>query len=658
MQASIESASTAEDFSQQKNNHFKERAIDLINRTEVCEKDLVEFSLELRDNPESEVEVNEKLLTNDSFEMLKKDKLNPVFVLNLINIINIINFVWNASKKKIDMFHRVLLELNIIFSYLQNKEQIEYALLSTIPLHFYEIVAEKGKNCFKNNYLFDENYLCFDRNNTQIGLVYEESTIAQLNSLFDNKQITAPKIMYYIEHSICKRLFEQSIFNQPENFPKLEKYTINNTFHGYNEIDYSLILKDDAEISQNFIFNKVMENDKIQKYFNPNETEKIKLPKDTNIFVEIKATFNSSSIIADLKKVSDRFADAYKNLAYDGLEKKYFKDKKEYYLLYDNKREDALFYLPKNSTNKDKEKSLNKDTKVLYNSNYVQIASIASLQNQIRSINYKLDISEKEKNQIKEDHEIKFRDQDNKIKEMETKIKELNDNNNKMKEEMNLKYKEQEDKMTKLFVQNKILSFKISNKIELKDIEKILEDGENQLSTYYQIFGEMNQKYAELCSLVLEKDNKIINIANKVIGEYALSNDEIKNLFEFLALLNEKISKKTFASCYYQAFKEMILGKDWKDSNTPENLYKFNVALPKPTKVIAMNILKFIVVLESDKDYENPFFEAVLFYITCLDNNTYNTVFYLCKNPKDIRKTTISFIKILNNHLHESLLTK
>ena len=658
MQTSLESISTSEDSPLQKNNHFKERAIDLINRTEVCEKDLVEFSLELRANPEIEVQANENLLTNDSFEIMQKSKLNPIFVFNLINIINIVNFVWNASKKTIDIFHKVLLELDIIFSYLENGEQIEYTLLSTIPLKFYEMIAEKGKNWFKNDYLFDESFLCSDRNISQIGLVYEESTIVQLNSLLDNKQIIAPRIMYYINHSTCKRLFEQSIFNRPENFLQLEKYTYNPKFHGYNEIDYSFILKEGAELSQNFIFNKVMENDKIQKYFNPNEEEKIKLPKDTNIFVEIKTAFNSPDLINDLKKDADRFANAYCNLAYNGLEKKYVKDKREYYLLYNNKREEALHYLPEKSTNKDKDKTLNKETKVLYNSNYVQIASIASLQNQIRSINYKLAISEKEKAQMKEDMESKMNSMESKIQDQNNELKDLKDQNKKMKEEMELKYKEQEDKIKKISAQNEIILFKTSNQVTLEVLVKNLVNGDNKPSSYYNIFLQMNKKYAELCSKVLENDNKIINVANKVIGEFILLGDEIKNFFEFLSLLNEKISKNTFVSCYYQAFKEMLLGKEWKSSYTPENLNKFDINLPKPTREIAKSILKFIVMLELSEELENNFFEAVLFYVTLLDDITYGTVFYLCSNPKDPKKTTINFIKILNNQLHDSLMPK
>lgn len=626
MQQSLESASTSEDMSLQRNNHYKERALDLMNKTEVCEKDLVEFSLELRMVPEIEVQTNEKLFVEDDFEMLKKQKLNPIFVLNLLNIINIANFLWNATKKTAAIFHRVLLELNIIFSYLQNGEQIEYALLSTIPLHFYEMIVEKGKNCFKNEYHFDEDYLSSDRNKTQIGLIYEESTISHLNSLLDDKQNIAPKIMYYIKHDTCKRLFGLSIFNRPENFLNLKNYTYNTQFHGYNEIDYSFSLKEDVELNQNFILNKVMDNDKVKKSFNPGETEKIKLSKNTNIFVEIKSSFNSPSLITDLTKVSDRFANAYKNLAYDDVEKKFVQNKREYYLLYNNKREDALYYLPKNSDNKDNEQTLTKNTKVIYNSNYVQIASIVSLQNQIRSINYKLDIVEKEKVQMKENIELKF--------------------------------KEQEDKIGKLELQNKILPFKIMNQVTLKAIQKFLENGKNKPRTYYKEFNSMNKKYGDLCSKILDKDNIIINAANKVIGLVIFSADEIQNLFYFLDLINEKISNNTFVSCYYQAFKDMLLGTEWKASNARENLFKFNLSLKDEVKLCAKAIFKFIVMLELDKELENHFFEAVLFYITQLEDNIYNTVFYLCLDPNDVKKTTINVIKILNNQLHESLIPK
>ena len=178
MQQSLESTSVSEEIIQQKSNNYKERALELLNKNEVNEKDLIYFSNELRENPLIEVDVKENLLNTESFEIFEKDKLNPIFILNLINIINIVNFVWNSTKKNIDIFHKILLEVKIMFSFVPNKEQIEYVLLSTNPLHFYELVAEKGKSCFKKNYPFDKDYLSYDKNSAEIGLVYEANTVA------------------------------------------------------------------------------------------------------------------------------------------------------------------------------------------------------------------------------------------------------------------------------------------------------------------------------------------------------------------------------------------------------------------------------------------------------------------------------------------------
>lgn len=180
MQQSSESTSSADELTQQKLNNFKEKATDLLNKMDTQEEELIKLSSELRLQPLIDIKVKEELLSKNSFEMFGKKKLNLVFLLNLLNIITVVNFVWNATKKNILKFHRILLELKIMFSYIQNSEEIEYALLSTIPLQIYELVASKGKNCFKDhNYEFDKDFLSSDRNKAQIGLVYQENAITQ-----------------------------------------------------------------------------------------------------------------------------------------------------------------------------------------------------------------------------------------------------------------------------------------------------------------------------------------------------------------------------------------------------------------------------------------------------------------------------------------------
>ena len=148
MQQSSESTAITEEQTQEKLNNLKERATDLLNKMDISEKELVKFSLELRLQPLIDIEVKVKLLSEKSFEMLRKTHLNPVLVLNLLNIITIINFVWNATKKNNSMFHSILFELKIMFSYVQNNEQIEYALLSAIPVQIYEFDSFKRKKLF------------------------------------------------------------------------------------------------------------------------------------------------------------------------------------------------------------------------------------------------------------------------------------------------------------------------------------------------------------------------------------------------------------------------------------------------------------------------------------------------------------------------------
>ena len=477
-QQSIESTSISEDIIQLKSNNYKERATELLSKNDVNAKDIENFSIELRENPLIEIEVKENLLSNETFEIFEKSKLNPIFILNLLNIITIVNFVWNCTKKNIEMFHKILLKLNIMFSYVYNEEQIEYVLLSTIPLYFYELIAEKGKSCFKKEFSFDQDYLSYDKNGTQVGLVYEANTLAQLKYLLNNKELDAPTIMYYLNHNKCIELFQNKIFNQPHNFLNL-KYNTDSNHYGYNEIDYSFILKENIEINQNLVLNKVMENNKVIRFFNSKDNNNvIKFQKETNIFIEIKSKFDSSEYIKDLKPNSDRFADAYDNIAFVGIEKKFKKEKSEYYLLYNTNRDDAINKIKNtlndqnNSIDNNDNNNSNKDINILYNSGYVQIASIVSLQNQIRSINNKIgnmeEKIEKQKNEHKQELEDKMAEHK---QELEDKMAEQKKG---FEDKMAEQKKGFEDKIEKLNLDIKIFTFITSNLVTLNAIKEIL----------------------------------------------------------------------------------------------------------------------------------------------------------------------------------------
>ena len=584
--------------------------------------------------------------------MLKQSEINPVFTLNLLNTILIVNYVWNAVKKNIHLFHKILLDLNIMFSYiLQNDNQeIGYALLTTVPIKFYELIAEKGRNCFKGNYDFNKDFLSFDKNISQVGLVYQESTIAQLNSMLEKEQIEAPNIMYFLYEEKCSELFKKSVLNRPENYLSL-KYSLTFGSYGVKEIDYSFILSNDIKVKENLIFNKVYEDKEITRFFNSNSNQNIlELKKDTNIFVEIKSKLESIEAVRKMIDTSDLFEQAYKNLAFNDIEKKFSRQKVEYYLLYNTNRDQAFSILGelKNEAQQDKIQK----TKVVYNSGYVQISSIVSLQNQIRSLNFKMDKMKSENENQKEEMQ-KFEEENNKIKD---EMKEMK----KTFEEETIKIKDEVKEMKKeMSISQKIFEFKIKNHIELKEIQDILKNIGSVLTKDLLKFTTMYTKYSLLCLelLKIEMDNNILNTADKVIGKLLESEDEKKEFFNFLSLLDKKISEKKFVAPYYEAFKSTLTGPIWNYKYTPKNFQKLDIFSKSKFKDIIIKILRFIVVLEHEPEIENNFFEAMLYYVYIIsetDISCYN-LFYLYKDENDLRTTISKFIKSINSANHDSL---
>ena len=674
MQPSSETTSGSEESNTLKIKNFKEKAIEILNNENISKDDIVKVSKEIRENPLFEIEVKEKLFDEKFFEMPEQSNINPVFMLNLLNLIVIINFVWSAVKKNIESFHKILLELNIMFSFMKNekKPQYEYALLSTVPIKFYEIIAEKGLNCFKKDYNFNKDFLSSDRNIAQVDLVYQVNTISQLNSLFNEKVIESPNIMYYIYHDKCEELFKKLIFNRPEN--NLDsQYTIDLSSHGYNEIDYSFILQDNIKISQNLIFNKVFDNNETIHFFNSNSQDNIELNKDTNIFVEIKTHIKSKEIIPNLIKNSDLFSEAYKNPAFGGIENKFGKDKKEYYLLYNNQRSDAISEIGKLNLEKDKLK----DTKVIYNSGYVQISSIVSLQNQIRSMNMKIEkiIKDKENEKIKiiEEEEIKKKNMIEMFNQEKQEInKKMLELFNQEKQEINKKmlelFNQEKKKMKKEFkedvykkyIEPKILEFRDSFKVDSETIKsKLEEEDESKLAKNLMNFGIMQIKYSGLCDKVLlfDADNKILNSADKVIGKILKSEIEKKEFFELLSLLDIKISEKNFVSPYYEAFKSILTGPNWSPNYTPKNMGNLDIFSKSKFKDIIIIILRFIVVLEHDENLLNNFFEAVLYYVYNISKTDISclTLFTIYKRNNDLSTIVSKFIKSINTQNHDSL---
>ena len=430
---------------------LKDRALSLIKKKNINEKEILACSQDLMTIPNLDddiVPITSPLLGMNSFEIFNKKKINPVFARNLLNIIHIINFIWIASKNKIDIFHKTLLNLGMMFSYLfrndkDDKDGVDYALMAPIPNIIYDFIAKNGKGSFKNpnNFDFDEEVFSTYINDTQIRLTYKENSISQiLSNLNPDELIICPKIIFYMEYECAKNLFNNNIFNNPANFLELvhkeivieneQELEIENDiekeaekelrrqkeFFGYNEIDMSFSLSETAKLKENFTFNIVKEKNKdfISKSYSKVGDGHIVFEKDANIFIEIKWSIKFpkiENILAQLKKISRRFSFGYRNSAYEPLDKKFSKNNNCYFLFYDSNRIELFNKISPNLT-------IYKDVEICYNSVNVQLSSIISLQNQIREV-------KKESNSQNE----KLNEKINQLQEQIKKEKENNDYN-------------------------------------------------------------------------------------------------------------------------------------------------------------------------------------------------------------------------------------
>ena len=603
---------------------IKDRTTSLIKSETVNKNELEDCAQELMLIPNLDDEIisaSECLIDQNSFEIFQKEKENPIFIRNLLNIIQVINFVWVASKNNVDIFHKTLLNIGIMFSYLfrnekDDNEGVDYGLLAPIPNIIYDFISKNGKYSFKSpdKFKFNEEIFSSDANDVQIGYIYKETSIIKIFSSFNPEKVTiCPKIIYYMEHNSALKLFEQKIFDSPTNFKNLiynEK-----EFNGYNEIDMSFFLNEKTTIKENNTFNIIKEknNNYVYRSYDQDKPKDIIFEKDTNIFLELKTSCKNATIddiVSKLSNMAQRFSFAYKNPAYSSLDKKFSKNSISYSVIYDSNRNNLVSQMFKFS-------DLKKEVEVYYNSVNAPISSIVSLQNQIRGVKKEI---------------TKLQEQTTDYKEQITKLQEQ------MKE---FKDKQELDMI--------IMNLKIFN-LSKEEIEKILGKciSEKSLSPLSD-FEKYNQLFIN-ASKILKKTLPFkdpIFIIDRVLSE-TLPHSEY---LDFISLLNEKINQQTFAKIYYNHYKNAITGIKYVITDGKEFDY------PKYSKEISdilKNILAFIYLLDKDPLLLNCFFASVLYYafdVAKTDKRYSN--FYKKLKPSEIDKSVGFFINSLNSDFYK-----
>ena len=617
---------------------IKDRTTSLIKSETVNKKELEDCGQELMLIPNLDDEIisaSECLIDQNSFEIFQKEKENPIFIRNLLNIIQVINFVWVASKNNVDIFHKTLLNIGIMFSYLfrnekDDNEGVDYGLLAPIPNIIYDFISKNGKYSFKSpdKFKFNEEIFSSDANDVQIGYIYQETSIVKIFSSFNPEKVTiCPKIIYYMEHNSALKLFEQKIFDSPTNFKNLiynEK-----EFNGYNEIDMSFFLNEKTTIKENNTFNIIKEknNNYVYRSYDQDKPKDIIFEKDTNIFLELKTSCKNATIddiVSKLSNMAQRFSFAYKNPAHSSLDKKFSKNSISYSVIYDSNRNSLVSQMFKFS-------DLKKEVEVYYNSVNAPISSIVSLQNQIRGVKKEI---------------TKLQEQTTDYQEQITKLQEQTADYQEQITKLQEQMKEFKDKQE---LDMNIMNLKIFN-LSKEEIEKILGKciSEKSLSPLSD-FEKYNQLFIN-ASKILKKTLPFkdpIFIIDRVLSE-TLPHSEY---LDFISLLNEKINQQTFAKIYYNHYKNAITGIKYVITDGKEFDY------PKYSKEISeilKNILAFIYLLDKDPLLLNCFFASVLYYafdVAKTDKRYSN--FYEKLKPSEIDKSVGFFINSLNSDFYK-----
>jgi hypothetical protein len=390
-----------------------------------------------------------------------------------------------------------------------------------------------------------------------------------------------PKVMYYIEHEFSTKLFNMKIFDEPQNFLSLN-YTPEN-FHGFDEIDLSIVLKEKTIIKENNRINiiKLKNSTDFNRSFYINQPSDIIFESNTNLFIEMKYSINNINLSDELDilcKKALRFSQAYKNAAYKKSNSPFYKSNISYIFLYDSSRNSILNSL---------ESRINEEVDILYNSPSVEISSIASLEKKIRKMGNEMNNMKIEMNELK------------------TEIKDIK---LQMKEEL----RKNRIEVSLDFSLNELKRFEM-NKQKIKDVIKKIKQsnnitGVNFVKCHYNPFKKCANYYNDL-------NNQMIQLFKKIIGRKLKSAEEKNEYKRFIDLLDNKNNVDNVTSKFYGAFKNMLMGK------YNEKIQDYNIFYGEKDLCEILNeILLFIKFLEKEKDVEYYFYCAMFSFVNFFNN--------------------------------------
>ena len=573
--------------------------------------------------------------TKDDFQILQNKLPSKLpFIINILNYINILNACLFYSENDIKLFHDLLKKIGSKFSFAERggKEKIvDFGLLTNFSGNIHPYILSKGETGFEDEELRDFAKKFYDSNKQNLGHLFEGANKTYLlNQIQEKNYIEYPKIIYYLNKSSVKKMFDKQLFLYPKDYSLKDTKSDGSSFSGFNEFDICFKVENDIRIDENNNFNIVkLSNQNVIEKYNPLSNNKIEFKKDIIYFIEIKnnpTELSSNDTIKDIEEKSETFFRFYNNNVYYNLKEE--NENKYENIFICNKNREAVAKV-----------SEGKNIKMLFSDKYISLNAISSLNTSIYNLNIKneslkKDVEELKKENIQQGKEISdlniFKQkQENDINTLNEQMGKK-DNDIKLLNETILNMQAQLTQIKLDYVSLKITKSESTtpkenysrlinlldntaiSKVIVTSYAKIIFKDDKNISTKNinfigSLYNECGIEYSKISEEYLNLSNQII-----LASLQASKNDENEDLKLRLLEYFEKRIKISHFPGYFKALKEMFFGVQI------ENLNKNNLKIYLTSDIIedVITVVRNLLVME--EEYQKELIE-LKFSITLLN---------------------------------------
>ena len=426
--------------------------------------------------------------------------------------------------------------------------------------------------------------------------------------------------MYYIKPNTIKKIINKRIINEPENY-EFAKQTSYKKYEGFNEIDFSLTMQKDSQLTENENFKVILEETKME------ESGNIILNKGSTYLFEIKKSIDKIyECMSDTNKKNKRFLEAYKNAEITQNIKLNYENYSFIYLC--NKDYNKVMNFIKN-------KNMEKNN-IIYSNPQIGISILIKLRNTMKYLNAKIDYQNEQMVKQKEEIEKKLDKQKNEFEKRLEKEKKERENEIKM---MNDKFLMIEKERIQEKYENLMLALDVIWPTSIDYLIKSIKFNgfsQEKIKSYnklYEIFYKFSKEFLKI------KTNLLYSRIIPFIGNIISKDEEITEWINIKDILLKRSEEMKPYSDYYKAIAEFLYGISYLKSGKNLDCDIMSNSKSKERKVIEKIIL-YLEILYEENDISNieMKYQEIVLYLSkdLLNEHIINQIIKKENNSKQI----------------------